>query len=365
MYKYRKQLATGAVIVLATYIILLILLDASGQMRNSDGLLDALAAFPLWLIPVLCLLQVGAGLFRFWEWHYYLGVIGARDKISIKDSAIIFTSAFTMVVSPGKVAEVLKSVFLKMKTGIAVWRSAPVVVAERVVDGLAVVITLTAVLLIAPGALVMGEYGDISRGVLYTASVLLFGGLIAVQIKPLAYFILDRIIKNLPLINRLHEPLTEFYESSREVFLIRHVTPTTIMGLGVYACSTIGFVLILLGFGVPMSGDLVLQAAFIVGVASAVGAFSFVPNGAGVTEITNYAMLMALVAPTAPTLTAGVVAAAALLQGFFHKWFRVLVGAGVAYIYRKRLFTAELDAAIESMQDEERGGAMVELQRSA
>ncbi|MFW5771827.1 MAG: lysylphosphatidylglycerol synthase transmembrane domain-containing protein [Phototrophicaceae bacterium] len=334
------------------YILLLVIFDFSGQFQDGEDMLAVMRSFPLWLVPVLCLTQISAGFFRFLEWHYYLGVIDARDRISLKDSAIIFVSAFTMVVSPGKVAEVLKSVFLKMKTGVTIARSAPVVVAERVVDGLAVVITVTVGLIIARSSLELGEYGDIARGIIFVAAFLLFGGLIAVQIKPLAYFILDKIVARLPLLRRLHLPLTEFYESSREVFLLRHVIPTTIMGLGVYFSSTAGFVLIMLGFGVSFSWELVLQIGFIVGVSSAVGALSFVPNGAGVTEITNFAMLQALVAPNHPEVTAGVAAAAALMQGFFHKWFRVLVGLGVAFVYRRRLFTSELETEIQQMEAE-------------
>jgi len=114
----------------------------------------------------------------------------------------------------------------------------------------------------------------------------------------------------------------------------------------------VGFFIILWGFGLEMTPTLFLQTAFIVGVASAIGALSFVPNGAGVTEITNFAMLMAVVAPQNPILTVPIAGAAALLQGFFHKWFRVLVGVGVAFIYRKRLFTGELEAELATMEAE-------------
>lgn len=358
MQKYRKQLITGGVIVLATYIVMLVALDTLGQFEQGDGLGEALARFPLWLVPVLCLTQISAGFFRFLEWHYYLGVIGARDRISLKDSVVIFVSAFTMVVSPGKVAELLKAVLLKMKTGVPIARSAPVVVAERVVDGLAVIVTLVIVLLVAGDRLDLGDYGTLSRGIVFTSAVLIVGGLIVVQIQPLATFVLDRVIAHMPLLRRLHEPLTEFYQSSREVFLLRHVIPTTVMGLGVYASSTTGFILIVLGFGEPLSFELMLEIAFIVGVSSAVGALSFVPNGAGVTEVTNFAMLQVLV----PGLSTAEAAAAALLQGFFHKWFRVLVGMGVAFVYRRRLFTSELEVELEQMSVEGSQRAMAEPQ---
>jgi len=359
MQTYRNRIILGLGIALAIYIGVLVFFDTSEQFSGDIG--AALAEFPLWLIPILCLTQVSAGFFRWLEWHYFLGVIDARDKISIKDSVIIFVASFTMVVSPGKVAEVLKSVLLKMKTGVPVARSAPIVVAERVVDGLAVVVTLFLTLLLAGDRLDLGDYRTVSTTIIYTAAALLFGGLIVVQIRPLAYFCLD-IVARLPLIKRLHAPLVEFYESSYEIFKLRHIIPTTIMGMGVYLSSTSGFVLVLWGFGLDVSWNLFLEAAFIVGVASAIGALSFVPNGAGVTEISNAAMLRAIVMPAHPALTPAVIGAAALMQGFFHKWFRVLVGMAVAVIYRKRLFTPELEAEIAQMEDAQPASAQTPAQ---
>ncbi|RMG71525.1 MAG: UPF0104 family protein [Chloroflexi bacterium] len=356
MQKYRNQIITGLIIVLGMYILILIIFDASGQFDDGDGILDALRQFPLWLVPVLCLTQISAGFFRFLEWHYYLGVIDARDKISLKDSIIIFVSAFTMVVSPGKAAELLKAVFLKMKTGVSIARSAPVVVAERVVDGLAVIVILVITLALASERLDLGEYRDESQTIVFISAALIISGLIVVQIKPLAYFVLNQLIANIPIIKRIHQPLVEFYESSQEIFLLKHVIPTTLMGVGVYLSSTTGFILVMWGLGAEIHIDLMLKIAFIVGVSSAVGALSFVPNGAGVTEFTNYGMLLALVASSDPTITPSVAAAAALMQGFFHKWFRVLVGMGVAFVYRQRLFTTEFQEELALMEAQKSHG---------
>lgn len=349
MRKYRNQLIVGLLIVLAVYIFVLILFDSTGQF--DEGVFEALAKFPVALLLVLCLTQISANAFRFLTWHYYLWVVGARGKISLKDSAIIFVSSFMFSVSPGKVAELLKAVLLKMKTDIPIARSAPIVLAERIGDGLSVVVTLTATLLIGGANLPLGDYYDISRGIVFSSAAIIFGGLIVVQIQPLAHFCLD-ILAKIPLIRRLHGWFAHFYESSREIFSLRHIIPVTGLGMGVYMSSTVGFMFVLWGFGLDMTWMLFLQVAFIVGVASAVGALSFVPNGAGVTELTNFAMLMAVVAPLNPVLTVPMAGAAALLQGFFHKWFRVIVGMGVGLVYRKRLFTTELEAELATMRAE-------------
>jgi glycosyltransferase 2 family protein len=347
MQRYRNRIFVGIILVLAIYIGLLLVLDSSGQF--TEGVVRHLGSFPLWLLAPLIILQLGAAFFRFLEWHYFLGVIEARHKISLLDSAVIFISAFTMVVSPGKVAEVVKSVLLKMKTGVPVFKSAPVILAERVVDGLAVIVTVLLTLLIAGNRLELGEYRAMSQTVIFTAAIGLGAGLIVVQIAPLAYFCLG-LLERMPLLHRLHRPLTDFYESSREIFKIRHVIPTTMMGMGVYLCSTIGFVLVLWGFGLEITWTLFLQAAFIVGVVSAIGALSFVPNGAGITEISSAALILAVIAPVQPEMTPAAAAAAALVQGFFHKWFRVVFGLSVAVVYRKRLFTAELDEELDRLE---------------
>ena len=334
-------------LALVIYVGLLLLVDNQGQF--SEGVVEAFQGFP-WLVLIpLVLLQIVAGLSRFLVWTYYLGIIGARDKISLADSAIIFVFGFTMVVSPGKAAELLKAVFLKMKTGVPIARSAPVVIAERLVDGLAVIVILTAVLLFAGSELELGEYLTLSRAIAFSSALFLGFCLAAVQITPLAYFVL-RLVARTPLIRRLHGWLADLYESSREVFKPRHMLTATALGLGIYLSSAVSMALILAAFNVPVTLTLALQAMFMVGVTSAIGALSFIPNGAGITEFSNVAMLMAIVAPANPSLTLGVATAAALLQGFFYKWFRVLVGLGVAVIFRDRLFTPAVESEIAALE---------------
>ena len=130
--KYRNQIFLGVMVILGIYIVLLLLLDNQGKLTDSEGVLQNLQNFPIgYLIPV-AFCQVLVLIFRFIEWHYFIGVIGAKGKISVFDSAVIHVSGYTMVVSPGKAAELLKAVFLKAKTGIPIASGMPVVIASRV-----------------------------------------------------------------------------------------------------------------------------------------------------------------------------------------------------------------------------------------
>lgn len=353
MKRYRRQLIAGIVIIVAIYILLLLFLDSQGQLAETDGIVDLLQTFPIHLFILGILLQSVIILLRFAEWHYYLGVIGARQSISVLDSAIIHIACSTMVVSPGKAAEVVKSLFLKSKTGIPVARSIPIVIAERVVDGIAVIVLMALTLLVGGDYLQLGEYDGISRAIIYSSTALVIAGLIVVQIAPLAYAILNTI-QRIPGIRRLYDPLVEFYESSRIVFQLRHVIPMMLIGVLIYLCSTLGFYLVLHGFGLPLTWTLFFQTMFMVGVASAIGALSFVPNAAGVSEISNVAMLLAIVAPVYPAVTPALAAAAALLQGFLHKWYRVLVGLVIGWIFRRRLFSDSFRVEMDTYSQETR-----------
>ncbi|RMF79114.1 MAG: UPF0104 family protein [Chloroflexi bacterium] len=345
MQKYRNQIIAGLVIALVIYAALLIFLDTESQLSTS--VVEEFKRFPFYLIFVVILMQLLVGFFRFLEWHYFLGVIGAREKITLMDSVAIFTAGLVMVVSPGKSAELLKAVLLKTRTDVPVSRSSPVVVAERVVDGIAVIIATLVAVVLAGDDLDIGPY----RVLIFFSVGLLATGLIVVQITSLAYRVLG-IIERIPFINRFHLALVAFYESSYEIFQLRHLIPTTAMGIGVYLSSAGGFLVILHGFGVDVTWALFLQVTFMVGVTSAIGAFSFIPNGAGVTEVTNASLLLALVAPANPILTTSVAAAAAILQGIFHKWFRVMIGMLAVLIFRRRLFTPAVEAALDDLENE-------------
>ncbi|MAS34447.1 MAG: hypothetical protein CL610_10595 [Anaerolineaceae bacterium] len=342
MRKYRNRIIAGFAIGFVIYVALLLFADAEGLTEDMIGQLQA---YPWLLIVPVILQKFVSWFFRFLEWQYFLGVIGARDKISMFDSAVLFVAGFSMAVSPGKVAEMLKTVVLKAKTGVAIATSAPVVIAERVVDGLAVIILAVIALLIAGDQIELGPY----RSLVLLSAGLLGVGLIVVQVRPLAHFALD-LIGRLPLVSRVHGWLANFYESSYEIFKLKHIIPTT--GLGVIAsfADSIGFVVILAGFGMEVTWLLFLQALVIICLASAIGALSGVPNGAGITEISVSAMLLIIVAPYNPVVTPAVAAAAAVVEGFIHKWFRVLVGLLVAAVFRDRLFTPEIEATIAEVE---------------
>lgn len=341
MGKYRNQILAGLVIAFGIYVVLLLFVNTGELLNNLRDFAWGL------LIPVVLLKFVSWG-FHFAKWQYFLEVIGARRRFSLLDSAALFFAGYVLVVSPGKIAEVLKAVVLKAKTDVPIARSVPVVVAERVIDGTSVLTIVFIALVLAGNNLLLS---DAYRIVIFIATGLLVVGLVVVQIRPLAYFALN-LVKKMPLIKRLHPALVEFYESSRELLQLKHVIPTTILGAIAYGIDSIGMTILLTGFGLQLTWALFLQTMFIFGLTAAIGALSGSPNGAGVTELGSGSMYAALIAPQNPVFTTSAITAAVLLGGFFYKWFRVLVGMIVAVVFRRRLFPDTLETEIAQMEAE-------------
>src|SRR5512138_3371061 len=79
---------------------------------------------------------------RFVKWHFYLSQIGIRS-LSWKQSLRLFVAGFPLAVTPGKIGEALKGVWLNRLCKIPIGRGVSVVLAERTSDGMAVMILST------------------------------------------------------------------------------------------------------------------------------------------------------------------------------------------------------------------------------
>ena len=76
-----------------------------------------------------------------WQWQYYLGRLGIRG-IPVLDSLLVFLSGFVLTITPGKVGEVFKSAVLAKTHGIAVERTASIVIADRLTDVIGIVLLI-------------------------------------------------------------------------------------------------------------------------------------------------------------------------------------------------------------------------------
>jgi uncharacterized protein (TIRG00374 family) len=302
MTDLRRRLLAG----LALGFVVLLAITFLGDARQVAG---QLAAFAWPLAPAALACTLFNYTLRFVKWHFFLRQIGAAD-ITLRDSARLFVGGFPLAVTPGKVGEVFKAVWLQQKAGIPVPRGVAVVVAERISDGLAVLA------LSSLGVIAYPRYAPA-----FAAALGLLAGLVIVsQVRPLALWLLqgaDRI----PLVRRFASGLRELYEGSYALFRPR----VTLVAVGLGALSWlgegIGFYLILIGLGVPGGWETAGDAVFILSFATVIGSLSTLPGGLGAAEGTIAGMLALVMA-----LPASVAVAATLLIRFATLWFGVTLG---------------------------------------
>src|SRR3712207_3873998 len=106
--RLKKNLVLALGLGLVVYLVLAVL-------SGLDDLRAALAGFDYFLMPAILGLVSLSYVVRFARWAYYLRLLGVRMPLGT--NAAIFAAGLSMAISPGKLGEVLKSVFVKQASG--------------------------------------------------------------------------------------------------------------------------------------------------------------------------------------------------------------------------------------------------------
>lgn len=282
--------------------------------------LGALQRFAWRYLPAILSLTLINYALRFVKWHYYLGQIGA-GHVSLGVSLKIFVAGFTMVMTPGKVGELYKAWALKETNQVAISRAAPVVLAERITDGLAMVI-------LASAGLALYRFGAL----MLLAVVLMMGGfVVVVQIRPLALGLLDHGDR-LPIVSRFTSSLREFYESTYRLLSLRNLLFAVSLGVVSWAAEGAALFLVLLGLGFVATPELLVQAVSALALSTILGAITFLPGGLGVIDGTLAGLLLVLT-----SAGADLAVAATLIIRLATLWFGVMLGILTLVGYRREL----------------------------
>ena len=244
-------------------------------------------------------------LFRFGKWQYYLGRLGVAH-VSRLHSALIFLSGFVLTITPGKLGEVFKSAVLARTHGVPVEKTAPIVVAERLTDVIAIVV------LVVVGS--VGFAGGLYWAVLGTLMVC--AGLVLIFWEPplrslIAALERTRFAAVAPRLGRA-------YDSLRVVASPRALAWPVFLSLIGWGLEGFALHLLLAGFG---QHPALSFSMFFYATATLAGALVPVPGGLGVTE----AVILEQLVHVAGT-PEGIATACMLLIRLATLWWAVLVG---------------------------------------
>ncbi|MDB5056568.1 MAG: hypothetical protein JWO59_40 [Chloroflexi bacterium] len=297
----------------------LIVLSVLALVGDAPRVADALRRFPLAYLPAILALTLWNYAFRFLKWHLYLRRLDIRASVS--DSLGIFLCGLSMAITPGKAGELLKCVLLRRRAGTPLTTSAPVVLAERLTDGLAMMG------LAATGLLLYRQAVPPMLGLL-TA----FVAVIALTQAPFVRHRLLPWLQTHPRLVRWAAEIGRIYASARTLLAPGMLLVAVGIGLISWSGECLAFYLVLHGLGLPAGGTLLIQAAFVLAVSTLVGSATLLPGGLGSAEGSSAALLLAV---THTQLTIAV--AATLLIRLCTLWFGVCVGFASLWLYRRRL----------------------------
>jgi glycosyltransferase 2 family protein len=296
--RLKRNLALALALGVAVYLILAVFSGFGDLRRAFDG-------FNYALVPAILGLVLLSYVGRFFRWLYYLKII----KVSIPPgiNAAIFASGLSMTISPGKLGEVLKSVFVRQASGAPVARTAPAVVAERATDGIGMV---------AWGFL--GAFAlDLSPAILVAFLAVAAFGIAVLRSKRLS-LLAERVLRKLPLLNRFAAHLHDFHRASNELLATRPLAVGTAISFFSWGLECLGVYLCAVGLSVDKPFLLVV---FVFAVSSLIGVLSMLPGGIGAVEASLAGQFVAVAG-----LSFGTAVALTLLIRLATLWFATLVG---------------------------------------
>ncbi len=308
--KLKKPLFTGLLIGISVIAALMI-------MADWQNVLGAYVGMDLRYLPLILLLAPLNYLLRYVKWNYYLRLSGLRPEPRM--NRYIFMSGLSMTITPGKLGELIKCYLLKEHIGAPVSQTSSIVMAERITDGLSVVILAFFGFLAYP----------FGKTVVPLAATILLLIILVFRAERPFKFLLARTAALEPnnFLRKGLRFLAGFQQSAK--ILLAPQSLLFAVGIGVISWGFEGFVVFLavkaLGGAISL-----LASFFVVSFSSLLGALFFLPGGLGVAEGSIMAILLQA------GISSEIAAAATIITRFSTLWLGVLIGiAGLALVQRE------------------------------
>ena len=279
---------------------------------------DRLAGFGWWALVAAFALALGNYVMRFARWQLYL----RRQQVTVPvpSSAIVFGAGLSLSITPAKLGELVKSYLLREMHDVPAPKTAPIVVAERVTDLIALIVL---------AIIGVAAYG-VDPTLVVVAGALVGFGLVLLAWPTPTHALIDLVTRPRRL-SRFREPLHETLRGLGALCRPWPLALATLIAVPAWGLECIGFALICNAFpGVHV--DLGLAMVIYAGTTIA-GALSFLPGGLGVTE---GAMTVALVQGAA-RLDPSTAVAATLLTRLATLWFAVGIGVVLLAVAKRRI----------------------------
>lgn len=239
-------------------------------------------------------------------------------------NSVIFFSGLSMNLTPARVGEVVKAFYQQKLFGESVARMAPIVLAERLADSLAMLV------MIGVGVLSfrMGEG-------MFAALLIIVGLIILILHRRDLGKKAVGLAKKFPRGEKPGESFSRLLASSFKLTGWRPMTLGTLMGLLAWTAEAAGLWVLFLAIGIDFSIKTFVTTLFIFAAAAAAGFVSIIPGGLGINEISTIGLGQKML---------GIGYSDALVATFAFRavtlWFGIMLGI-MSLVYLERVRSRE------------------------
>jgi uncharacterized protein (TIRG00374 family) len=305
-----------------------LVLAGFGLYADLGQLAMNLAALDWIYFPAALALVMLSYVVRLWRWGFYLRLV--EVPVPPRESALVFFAGFVMSVTPGKFGEVLKALLLRESVNAPMTKTAPIVVAERLTDFIALVLLSTV-------GIVTFSYGSVLIAVAATLSLT---AVVLISSRPLAHSCIQ-LTRRIPGIRRLSDKFLAMYDSMADLVRLGPLLAGTLLAAAAWFIECLGVWLVCVALGADAAQVTLPMVIFIHAFATIFGAVSMMPGGLGVTEGSMSVLLVKI-----GKMTSAPAVAATLLVRLCTLWFGVAVGlVALAAWRREQARRARADSA--------------------
>lgn len=298
-------------------VVLGVLLYVGAVLYVDLGRITAALAGYAWSAVLLALgLSSLNYLLRFLKWELCLGWLHVRGAgpddapgLTRGRSLLIYLAGLSMSVTPGKIGEVLRSYLLRLTDGVPFARTAPIVIADRLTDLVALVV------LSLVGVSQFREY----LPVVVATLALVVAGVVVLGTPRLCRGLLG-LVARLPGLAAVAARAGALVDSSAALLRLRPLLVLSLISVIGWGLECVGYWLIVHGL-VGAEASLTL-CTFLWSTTTLIGALSFLPGGLGATE----GSLAVLTSRLAVGVTQPAALATTLLIRACTLWYGELVG---------------------------------------
>lgn len=239
-------------------------------------------------------------------------------------NSVIFFSGLSMNLTPARVGEVVKAFYQQKLFGESAARMAPIVLAERLADSLAMLI------MIGVGVLSfrMGER-------MFMVLMIVVGLIIFTLHRRSLGKRVTEIMERFPSGKKFAEPFSRLLASSFKLTGWRPMAVGTLLGFLAWVFEAAGLWVLFLAAGIDVSIKTFIMTMFIFAAAAAAGFVSIIPGGLGVNEISTIGLGQKLLGLGYSDVLVATFAFRAVTL-----WFGILLGI-MSLVYLERVGSRE------------------------